>query len=58
MLGPWDPREIYAVELDAAIWQDAKQACVACGIPNLHFVKSIKNNLDGWKRKDKYEFMK
>ena len=50
--GRWDPREINAEELDAAILEHAKQAFVAGGIAKLHFVKSTDKDLGGWKRKD------
>ena len=58
MLGQWDPREINAEELDAAILEHAKQAFVSCGIPKLHFVKSTDKGLGGWKRKDYYDILK
>ena len=58
VLGGWDPREINAEELDAAILEHATQAFVAGGIPKLHFVNSTDKDLGGWKRKDDYVMRK
>ena len=58
VLGRWDPREINAEELDAAILEHAKEAFVAGGIAKLHFVKSTDKDLGGWKRKDYYGMRK
>ena len=45
VLGRWDPREINAEDLDAAILEHAKQAFVASGITKLHFIKSTDKDL-------------
>ena len=49
-----DLRMVNEEELDAAILEHTKQECVDGRIPKLYFVKSIEDDLGGWKRQDKY----